>query len=162
MQIMKATTWEDEVLPCWQRSANKAPRPNSDIWGRLPEGVEWFLAKIEDKDFTKLFLLGSSDFRVTFGTYQISRIRLPFPAGSNDRHHWQPIQMLEAMKSGRVFDPPICVAESLESEVVFIDGNHRMLMHLLNQSYLGLETYLGLLPGLHSQFPWSRQAIGGS
>jgi hypothetical protein len=161
MQILKVTTWADEVFPCWQRNAHNANnplRPNSEIWEPLPSGIVWSLAKIESPDISRLFLLGSSDFKDTFTTYQVSKIQTPFPMGSQDRHHYQPLAMLNAMRGGKTFDPPICIAESMQGNIMFIDGNHRTLMHLLNSSLIGMETYLGILPGIHSQFLWSHPA----
>ena len=158
MKHLEPATWHDDVLPCWRRNANNAPRPNSDIWRPLPIGIAWEKAQIEARDIERLFLIGSSDFKDTFGTYRLSEIRLPFPTRTDDRHYNLPLSMQQSLLQGKDLDMPICVSDSRDGNVIIIDGCHRCLAHLLNESMEGVEIFLGVKDGLHCEFSWSHPA----
>jgi hypothetical protein len=158
MKLLRSVTWEDQVLPCWRRNANNAPRPNSDIWRPLPPGIDWHQAELTSVDVQSIYLLGSSDFHDTFGTYKIAEIRTPFPSTSSDRHHTLPLAMKRTLEIGGTLDSPILIAESTASNMVVIDGNHRILAHLLNNSLAGLSIFVGIQSGIHRRFSWSHPA----
>ena len=159
MRIAQEVTWDADVFPCWRRSANNAPRPNSDIWGRLPPGVRWSDAELEGSDADRLYLIGSADLKETFGSYRICEIR-----GSQeirDRfNHWVRVRAIrDALLRGQPFERPILVAESGEGPFVIIDGNHRCVARYLEQRLVGLPVYLGVMSGLNRAYCWARQAL---
>jgi hypothetical protein len=160
MKILQSVTWEGEVFPCWRRTSNNAPRPNSDVWGPLPVGVCWSEAEIEEFDLAMLYLIGSSDLQQTFGSYRIRDIDRDI-SGSDGYNHRVRVQAISrSIRQGRFPEPPIVVSDSPVGPFVFIDGNHRVLAYHSENRLGGLRVYLGMSPNLLTSFPWARQAIG--
>jgi hypothetical protein len=159
MRIAQEVTWHADVFPCWRRSAKNAARPNSDVWGRLPPGVRWFDAELEGSDTARLYLIGSSDIRETFGSYRIGEISES--QENRDRfNHWARVRAIrDALLLGQPLERPILVAESGAGPFVIIDGNHRCLAHYFEQRLVGLPAYLGMVSGLNSAYCWARQAL---
>ena len=144
MKLGVEVSWKNDVFPCWRRSANNAPRPNSDVWGPLPRGVRWYEAELEDADLPQLYLIGSSDLQETFGTYRVADVS-PDMSGEDRYHHHVRVRcLLQALREDCVRERPIVISNPDLDQVVILDGNHRCLAHQCRGSLPGLPIYLGV------------------
>lgn len=155
MKLGASVSWERDVFPCWQRSANNAARPNSDVWGPFPLGICWYEANVEEADIPLLYLIGSSDLCESFGSYRIADIDRAM-AGDDQHNHKVRVRALsQAIRAGRSFERPVAVGNSGTGPFVLIDGNHRALAFYAEQRLQGLELYLGILPGMTHAYKWA-------
>ena len=158
MRVELAVSWDQHVFPCWRRSANNAPSPNSDVWRPLPSNLAWFEAQLESNDISGIFLIGSSDLEETFGSYRIVDIN-PSMIGDDRHNHRSRIRSLsESILNGHRHERPIIVSQSGLGPFVIIDGNHRCLAYYSLQRLPGLQVYLGMAPGLIENYVWARSA----
>ena len=159
MKITREVTWDTDVFPCWRRSANNAPRPNSDVWRPLPSGIRWFEAELEETDIDLLYLIGSADLMQTFGSYRICRITRS-QEGQDEFNHRNRIRaIVAALRRDQHIERPILVGDSALGPFVIIDGNHRCLAHHVEQRVVGLKVYCGVVAGLLRGYCWARQAL---
>lgn len=158
MRIGEPVSWDHDVLPSWRRSANNAPRPNSDVWRPLPPSISWSEAEVEGADPSRLYLLGSADFLDAFGSYRVGDVGRAMTGDDRHGHHRRVRSLAEAIRSGRPFEPPVLVAETAAGPFVIIDGNHRCLAYHALGNLPGVRVYLGLAPGLLAAYPWARHA----
>lgn len=161
MRIGRTVDWEQDVFAAWRRTADNAARPNSDVWGRLPEHVCWVSAWVEEIDIPRLYVIGSSDWKEVFGTYRLSEIGAKVLTSEDDRHRHSSriIGIGAAYATGREFEPVAMVSYSGEGPFVVIDGNHRAVALYRIGLLVGREVYLGLHPLIGTRFGWFRHAV---
>jgi hypothetical protein len=163
MRIGNVVTWEREVHPAWQKSSGNDPTAHSDIWGRLPPGVCWLEATIEESDIDSMFVIGSGDWIQSFETYRLGGIALQDFSHVKAGCHHRPkiIGFEQSIGAGRQLGPLIAVASSGIGPFVFLDGNHRAVAHLRTGQLVGQFVYLGLHHHISSEFSWFVRAIRG-
>lgn len=160
MQKGNRIYWETDVLHAWRRASGNVKRPNSDVWGKLPQGVHWFRATLELADIPKMFVIGSGDWKKVFGTYHLIDIAANSAISKDKYGHLEKFKELQSsISNGKCFEPLILVSSSIIGPYVIIDGNHRAIaLHRL-----GLlehqQVFLGIHKGINSEFVWYRQAI---
>ena len=152
-------TWDRDVFPCWQRSANAAARPNSDVWGPLPGDIRWFSATLEEQDIPVLYMIGSQDLRDTFRTYKVNEVGLDMTGIDPHSHRVRVRAIAVNIRQGLRLERPIIVADSDQGPFVVIDGNHRCLAYRTIGRLSGVGVYLGLARGLSHRYKWARLAL---
>lgn len=163
MQFGRVVRWEQDVFAAWQRASNNASRPNSDVWGKLPDHVCWLSARVEEIDIPRLYVIGSGDWKEVFGTYRLADIAAKPLTGTDDKykHSSRIIGIGSAYSTGKHFEPIAMVSFSGEGPFVIIDGNHRGVgMHRAGL-LVGREVFVGLHSAIGTEFGWFRQAVSG-
>ena len=160
MHIGCTVDWEADVLAAWKKSATSGELLNSDVWGRLPEGICWFQCLVEPADLEKLYVIGSYDWKETFGTYRLREIASS-PWEEDDRfHHKSKISaMRNAMAVGESFAPIILTAFSGTGPFVVIEGNHRATAMMQLGILPGQRVFVGFHQKIGSDFLWFRRAV---
>lgn len=160
MHIAKSVNWEKDVLPAWRRAAGNAESPNSDVWGKLPEGVSWFLGYIERSDIQNLYVIGSGDWKEVFGTYRLLEVAADSSTEDDKYKHRQKFGKLQKLISGgEQFEPIIAVTHSEKGPFVIIDGNHRAVAYLKLGLLESQEIFIGLHHRIKTEFVWYRLAL---
>ena len=161
MHIGPVVDWERDVLAAWRRSANNAERPNSDVWGKLPEHVCWLSARIEESDLAKLHVIGSCDWAEVFRTYRLSDVASCITNEGDDKHkHTSRIRdMGKAYAAGHRFERIAVVSFSGSGPFVVIDGCHRVVAMRRQNILVGQDVFLGLHADIGTSFVWFRQAV---
>ena len=163
MRFGRVVSWENDVFAAWRRASNNAMRPNSDVWGKLPEHVCWLTARVEQIDIPRLYVIGSSDWKEVFGSYRLSEIAAKPLTGTDDKHKHSSriVGISSAYSAGKQFEPVVMVSFSGEGPFVVIDGNHRAVgMHRAGL-LVGREVFVGLHPAIGSGYGWFKQAVVG-
>lgn len=150
------------MFPAWQRAAQGASFPNADVWGRLPGGVCWFEATIQEPDLGLLYLVGSADLAESFGTYRLAVISKAMDGDDPDRHQARVSAIIDAVRRGESLERPILVAESGTGPFLILDGNHRCLAYFCLDQLVGKPIYLGIAPDLFGGFQWARLPLAGT
>jgi hypothetical protein len=160
MKLGRVVDWERDVLAAWKRSANNAPRPNSDVWGKLPQGVCWLEGRIEYDDIDRLYVLGSSDWKEVFGSYRVVEIASKeFGIDDKHKHRSRICAIGDAYSIGKLFEPIAMVAFSGAGPFMVIDGNHRVVAMERRRLLVGQSVFLGLHREIGTSFGWFNNAV---
>ena len=161
MLFGRVATWEHDVFPAWRRSANNALRPNSDVWGNLPQNVCWLVANIDDIDTSRLYVIGSSDWMETFGTYKVQDIAAKPSSTTDDKYkHNSRIKGIGVAYSlGKNLEPIILVCHSGEGPFVVVDGNHRAVAMQKEGLLVGKQVFVGMHARMGTEFNWFGQSF---
>ncbi|MBF0212148.1 MAG: hypothetical protein HQM00_01145 [Magnetococcales bacterium] len=160
MHIGCAVEWEHDVLASWRRSAGGKPLPRPEVWQPLPAGVCWFLCRVEPEDCDKLYVIGSRDWKLLFGTCRLQTIAADPCQGTDDyRHKSRIVRMKKALATGDRFEPLIFTAFSGEGPFVIIDGNHRAIALLQLGLLIGQTVFIGFHPRMGQEYLWFRRAV---
>ncbi len=164
MIIDKVVSWDDDVFAAWRKAANNAPRPNSDVWGKLPPNMNWYTAHVEKIDIPKIYIIGSYDWIEVFGTYRLTGIASQEFDDVKDKynHRLKILEIERKYAEGCSFEPIIMVSISGKAPFVIIDGNHRAVAMERLRILIGQVVFLGLLTDIGKSFLWYRQAVGGN
>lgn len=161
MRITDLVSWEKDVLPAWRSAAGNAESPNSDVWGKLPEGVSWFRGSIEKLDIQKLYIIGSGDWKEIFGSFKLAEVAADTSSENDKYNHRQKLLDLQDLISkGKRFDEPIIVvSSSKKGPFVIIDGNHRALAYLRLGLLENQPIFIGLHSNIQKEFDWYKWAL---
>lgn len=162
MRFGQVVRWGSDVLPAWQRAAHNG-FTNPDVWGVLPDRVCWISARVETSDISKMYVIGSPDWKDVFGTYRVEAIAAQAMAGPDDQHRHKSriIGIGSAYSEGFMFEKIAMVASSGEGPFVVINGNHRAVGSHRVDRLVGLDVFVGLHADMESDYQWFRWAVGG-
>lgn len=159
MKTGAVVDWQKTVMPVWRDAAKHTGHYNRDVWGRLPEDVCWFHARMEPQDIALLYVIGSEDWLKEFGSYRLLDI-----AGSEENiggYHREHIHEIRRNTgSAKTSAPLIVVAGDAAGPFVLLDGNHRAVALQLCGLLAGQECFLGLHQALAEDFVWYWRALG--
>ncbi|MBF0270646.1 MAG: hypothetical protein HQL98_01035 [Magnetococcales bacterium] len=160
MQIGRAVEWHNHVLHSWHRSSGGKPQPKPEVWQPLPAGVCWFRCRMEPADCDKLYVIGSQDWKLLFGSCRLPIVAADPCLGTDDYRHKSRIQsMKKALAVGDSFEPLILTAFSGEGPFVIIDGNHRAVALQQLGLLVGQTVFVGFHPRMGHDFVWFRRAV---
>jgi hypothetical protein len=160
MRITDSVSWDQDVLPAWRRAAGNAESPNSDVWGKLPEGVSWFCGNIENSDIQNLYVIGSDDWKKVFGSFSLVEIAADTSPEDDKYKHRQKLRKLrDKISKGEQFEPMIGVSSSENGPFVIIDGNHRAVAYLRLGLLEDQPSFIGLHSNIQTEFVWYKLAL---
>lgn len=144
MKFGKIVPWQ-RVLLSWQVESRMDPRPNSDVWGKLPgegENVCWFECVIEESDRSRLYVIGSSDWKNLFGSYRAEKIATALDGPDEHQHKERIKGIAGAIKGGKKFEPSAFVSSSLDGPFVASTGIIGLLPRFMQPHWLERELTL--------------------
>lgn len=160
MQIGCAVDWEERVLSSWRRSAGGKPLPKPEVWQPMPPGVCWFQCRVEPEDQKKIYVIGSRDWKLLFGSCHLQTVAANPCLGTDDYRHQSRVRsMKKALAVGDTFEPLILTAFSGAGPFVIIDGNHRAIALLQLGLLVGQPVFIGFHPRMGHDFIWFRRAV---
>lgn len=158
MRFHEAVQWET-VFHGWRRQAGGSLCPNEDIWGVLPHGTCWLSATVEEKDVPRLFVIGSGDWKSTFGTYNVCKIAEQC-CGDDVYKHQPRIDAIGAeAAAGKTYERIAMVSNSGDGPFVVLDGNHRAVAFTRVKMIIGMKVYVGLHPKMREAYSWFKNAL---
>lgn len=160
MNVGDSASWEHDVLPAWRRAAGNRERPNSDVWGKLPEGVAWYRATIGRHDIQNLYVIGSGDWKAVYDSYKLTDIAADTSSEADKYNHRKKIHALqERLSAGEEFEPAILVSDSKQGPFVIIDGNHRAVASCRLGRLVNMRIFIGIHPHMRDcgWFSWALQ-----
>ena len=141
-----------ELLWAWRRP----------LLQRLPNNISWFLASLDEGDFSELFIIREIGWETTFGnTKKLKDVATAILDGIEDKGVG--FDLIEAIKKQIGVQPfrekLLVISTNLQGPYTVVEGNHRavafhkQLIETNNASHLPKEVYLGTSSLMHIS-PW--------
>jgi len=147
MKILSASD-EGAMLSHWRCCEG---RQNEDyirkdiIHDDFPRDATWYIAEIEKADIPQMFLISVHDLGpISCNTWRLSVAAENYEDGFTDNDHSLRIQSLIEREH---FDPKvIVVSHDVTGPFTIIDGNHRAILLMTQNQFVGQECFLGIHP----------------
>lgn len=160
MRFKSVVTWDGEVHPEWARACRGNWLAGDEIWRQFPLETCWIDAEIEDDDASRIFVIGSGDWKTDFGSYRLSEVAAQqYDIDDKRKHRSRIVAMQQAIEAGLQLGRPILISSSGEGPFVIMDGNHRLVAHHRAGKLGGLPVYVGLHHRIPRVVIWFSAAV---
>jgi hypothetical protein len=140
---------------------------HNSVWSKLsecslgsPNELQWFEVFFEKNDLNKLHVIGSCDWKESFGTYSAMGIKNRVETLDNDpsEHLKRCNDLGEYFRKGKTLPSPILVCSNISSYIVCIDGNHRMIGLMKANKLTNQPVYIGVHENIKN-FYWYKNVF---
>ena len=149
-----------EVWRHWKKVESfSSPDFRWDIRGKLPKNIRWYLAKIEEKDLEKIYLISSDDWKIFTKTFRLLDVVRSLNYVDDEK-----VRDIEEKK--RIYQNNIdaldkkfiVVSPSIEGNFTIIEGNKRAVALQCLGKLVSNEIYLGISNNIR-KYVWARRSI---
>ncbi len=165
MRIIRQVS-DDNVWQHWMKvEGHQKSDFRADIRDPLPNSLRWYIAKIEEGDISKLFIISSEDWtEISNGSFRVQEVanRINIKNGNKDTQRISSDikRKLEFTRGGGILDNfLIAVTDSLKLDgpFTFIEGNRRSVTFVINSTIIGCEIFIGISPDIRG-YKWASQS----
>ncbi|PIY75091.1 MAG: hypothetical protein COY85_01290 [Candidatus Portnoybacteria bacterium CG_4_10_14_0_8_um_filter_40_50] len=160
MRLLKECK-QDEVWNHWKKVEGFSDDNfRRDIRSYLPSDIKWYLAKIEEQDLQKLYIISSDDWRKLTETFKLVDVA---NAINNDicDEKVRDIKEKEKLYQNNInsLDKKfILVAPAIEGNFTVLEGNKRAIALQTLNKLEGNHIYLGISNGINN-YVWARYSF---
>ncbi|GAG29044.1 unnamed protein product [marine sediment metagenome] len=165
MKLIKRVK-EEEVWGHWEKVEKWRDKGvRWDIRGGLPPRTDmnWYEARIEEKDIEKIYIISSEDWRVITKSFKVSEAVQSLKKGIDDAKIDDILKKKEKYMSdiNSIDRKLILICTSEEGNYTIIEGNKRAVALLSINRLVNTEIYLGISKKIQN-YGWAHYANKGA